>query len=809
MSPEEPHTQASHVTAQLQKHDAFKYQWSRHVARGRLDKDLRRALDKMPNVNPKDSAPVDVKLYAALKKVKDSKQVGLLPKEQKGFKVGIVGAGVAGLFTALALDWINETIEGHKGVGNLKVEYEILEAAHEERLGGRLYTHQFTEEGLHDYYDVGAMRFPRNEVMSRTFRLFDYLGIKEGKLGDRKHVKDKPVLIPYYLRDDNNVCPSYFNNVRIVGNAWENEIHDPFALNEGIEEAKKIPCELTMKNPSELVYAALKPFVDLVDDCFHDKADDEDDEVVWNLLKKGDQMSVRQYLLSSDKDKSGRTCCCCKNCRKKWCCDDPFIPGRNYSYNTIQWLETATYGTGWYDQSLTEAALEILDFEVPAAKPEETNKYWWCVDGGAQSIAKAMRDKMKKSDAIQYDTQVVGMKANIKLGKKSKNQMKLQLQDTVQRTPLESKDYFVVFNSTTLGAANRMDLSQAGLLWDTKQAIRCLNYGASCKVGIKFKSAWWRKKPFNITKGGLARTDLPLQVCVYPSYNIDNKLDHEDDPAVLLVSYTWGQTAQRLATLIASKSPQKVKKAREDPAAKEEMLREEAELKEILLRDLAYLHADWEKNSDKNEEKFKNTLKLIEHEYLEHHAYDWYHDPHMAGAFAYFGPCQFTELYPSITKPNALGHLYFVGEAASAHHAWVVGALESVVRALWLMFDNLHQASYDEHGKDHDDHKPYKWAMELLERGYFKDEEGHFFPSENPSPSPFFPLPVEMPIRTDREIRERNSRGESGQLLHDRVGLGPIMFGAAFVGIALLEYALENWLDGPDGDDDQDETGEN
>ncbi|KAI8246702.1 putative bifunctional amine oxidase [Colletotrichum sp. SAR 10_99] len=648
MSPEETHAQASHVTAKLQKHDAFKYQWSRHVARGRLDKDLRRALDKMPKVNPKESAPVDVKLGAALKKVKRSQQVGLLPEEQRRFKVGIVGAGVAGLFTALALDWINETIEKHKGSGNLKVEYEILEAAHEERLGGRLYTHQFTEEGLHDYYDVGAMRFPRNEVMSRTFRLFDYLGIREGKLGDRKHVKDKPVLIPYYLRDDNNVCPSYFNNFRIVGNAWDDKRHDPFALNEGIEEAKRIPCD----------------------------------------------------------------------------------------------------GTGWYDQSLTEAALEILDFEVPAAKPEETNKYWWCVDGGAQSIAKAMRDKMKNSDVIQYDTQVVGMKANIKLPvEKFKKRMELQLQDTVQRNPLKSKEYFVVFNSTTLGAANRMDLSQAGLLWDTKQAIRCLNYGASCKVGIKFKSAWWRKEPFNITKGGLARTDLPLQVCVYPSYNIDNTVDHEDDPAVLLVSYTWGQTAQRLATLIASKSPQKAKEAREDPAVKEEMLREEAELKEILLRDLAYLHADWKKNSDKNEERFKETLKRIELEYLEHHAYDWYHDPQTAGAFAYFGPCQFSEL-------------------------------------------------------------PYKWAMELLERGYFEDQEGRFHPSKNPSPSPFFPLPVEMPIRTDREIRERNARDEHGELLHDRIGLGPLMFGAAFVGIALLEYALENWLDATDDDDDQDENGE-
>lgn len=39
----------------------------------------------------------------------------------------------------------------------------------EERLGGRLYTHYFSEETeeTHDYYDVGAMRFPDIPVMKQ------------------------------------------------------------------------------------------------------------------------------------------------------------------------------------------------------------------------------------------------------------------------------------------------------------------------------------------------------------------------------------------------------------------------------------------------------------------------------------------------------------------------------------------------------------------------------------------------------------------------------------------------------------------
>lgn len=86
-----------------------------------------------------------------------------------------------------------------------------------------------------------------------------------------------------------------------------------------------------------------------------------------------------------------------------------------------------------------------------------------------------------------------------------------------------------------------MDLQNAGLSWGTKQAIRSLNYGASCKVAIKFKTPWWQVAPFSINKGGLSKTDLPLRVCVYPSYNIKSDLNPEwnqHKPSVLLCSYT-------------------------------------------------------------------------------------------------------------------------------------------------------------------------------------------------------------------------------------------------------------------------------
>ena len=78
------------------------------------------------------------------------------------FKVAIIGAGVAGLFTAMIFDHLNEKFK-------VNVDYEILECNTEKRLGGRLFTHYFGEETdeSHLYYDVGAMRFPDIPVMKQ------------------------------------------------------------------------------------------------------------------------------------------------------------------------------------------------------------------------------------------------------------------------------------------------------------------------------------------------------------------------------------------------------------------------------------------------------------------------------------------------------------------------------------------------------------------------------------------------------------------------------------------------------------------
>ena len=52
--------------------------------------------------------------------------------------VCIIGAGMAGLYTAMILD-------------SLGIPYQIIEANTQARVGGRLYTHHFPGGGLYDY----------------------------------------------------------------------------------------------------------------------------------------------------------------------------------------------------------------------------------------------------------------------------------------------------------------------------------------------------------------------------------------------------------------------------------------------------------------------------------------------------------------------------------------------------------------------------------------------------------------------------------------------------------------------------------
>lgn len=145
-------------------HEPYKYQWARYVAREKLEANFLTLKKNIEESKLKNWDSADSIEQLTLKKSEASKPGSDLAgaKPGKQLKIGIVGAGCAGMFTAMILDEIKERITGLRDV----ISYDILEAAGEERLGGRLYTHEFSKTP-HDYYDVGAMRFPHNDVMKR------------------------------------------------------------------------------------------------------------------------------------------------------------------------------------------------------------------------------------------------------------------------------------------------------------------------------------------------------------------------------------------------------------------------------------------------------------------------------------------------------------------------------------------------------------------------------------------------------------------------------------------------------------------
>lgn len=318
-------------------------------------------------------------------------------------------------------------------------------------------------------------------------------------------------------------------------------------------------------------------------------------------------------------------------------------------------------GTNWYDQAFSEIVLESLDFDFPP--PGAPDVTWYCILGGAQQLATNMEaavnqlsgnpHKVTYSSQVTSLTQTAPLAVNVDINGGSSGGG-------------TTNTYACVLNTTTLSCLERIDTTAASLNAATRSAVRSLGYGPSCKVAIKFARAWWiHDLPADnaVKRGGLGHSDLGIRTCVYPSYNI---YDPAGTAAVLLCTYTWQQDAERLGALMGG---------------------DETQLKDLLIADLVRLHSG---GSTTPEQLFA----MINGSYVTHFAWDWYHAPNFAGAFAFFRPFQFSGLWGKMIVPG--GDVVVAGEHASPHHAWVVGALESAVHgvAAWCAMTGATEPGY-------------------------------------------------------------------------------------------------------------------
>ena len=156
------------VLQSLPDQATYRDQWARWQQRRRIAKVYNNVPAELQDLPELPSTPLGDASPAKLPTLPELHPTGKLPAETK---VCIVGAGAAGLFTAMIFDWLKS--KSDKGeLPDLRIKYDFFEAAGEDRAGGRLYTHTFEgtnqyPAGPHQYYDVGAMRFPDNPVMQK------------------------------------------------------------------------------------------------------------------------------------------------------------------------------------------------------------------------------------------------------------------------------------------------------------------------------------------------------------------------------------------------------------------------------------------------------------------------------------------------------------------------------------------------------------------------------------------------------------------------------------------------------------------
>ncbi|KAI6161803.1 hypothetical protein EDD17DRAFT_1822711 [Pisolithus thermaeus] len=553
-------------------------------------------------------------------------------------KVGILGAGVGGLYTALILDCLG-------------IDFEILEAS--DRVGGRLATYRFPQGQKYDYYDAGAMRYPlpekdeqgqyKNGIMKRLADLIGYLDLE-----------DK--LIPYYYEARKEVGDRsgfyYFNGIR--RRISETPVPPDF-------RETGVGPRYIRAGTDAITGDVVKPFARmLLEDIKHNTREG------WEVMMANDSYSVRAYMSFKYIPSVHLN-----------------LPPEHLPTKVVNWCEHMENSTKAYERALTEEVFESLAFGR-VVDHDFGGVDWKCFDGGSEVLTQRMAEVINNNERgrIHFGRRVTAIRRSdltidipvdspshklpsgaIELETPSdsggliadrseiiddpRRQKRIIIPGAGVEVSLHnnsSRIYSHVISTLPLPVLRTIDTKDAGMTLPQKNALRQLQYGPSVKIAIRFKEPWWTTRLHIV--GGQSFTDLPIRTIVYPSYGVNS-----DTPStVLIASYCWTTDAERLGSLAV-------------PG-------QNAVLKELVLRNLAEAHGNG------------ITYEFLKDQFLDMHVKDWSHDALTMGAFAQFGPGDFQDLFNSLGYPAANKRLHFAGEAISTRHAWVVGALDSAWRAV-------------------------------------------------------------------------------------------------------------------------------
>jgi len=275
---------------------------------------------------------------------------------------------------------------------------------------------------------------------------------------------------------------------------------------------------------------------------------------------------------------------------------------------------------------------------------------WWCLNGGTDIAAKRIVSKLDKKPLYNHRVIEISCDPN-----QQKEAMVVKMLQKDHRHPnttpsLIVKRYTHVITTTTAPCLQIMDLRNAGLNYAQREAVRTLSYDNAVKVGIKFRYRWWAKD-CGIKEGGAGKTDRPTRTVIYPSHTLNTP---EEESAVLIACYNWGQDASRLGGLSQGSGE-----------AKEEAIFD------VVMADIAVMH-------NYPEAELRNLV-------VSYHVHDWNRDSLVNGHFCFLGPGQFSSFFGQIQRPAGGGRLFFAGEMTSIYHGWIVAALNSAYRAIHQM----------------------------------------------------------------------------------------------------------------------------
>ncbi|KAB5547175.1 L-amino acid oxidase [Coniochaeta sp. 2T2.1] len=499
------------------------------------------------------------------------------------FKVGIIGAGAAGLYAAMLFD-------------SLGIDYDIHEAS--DRVGGRIFTYHFDQAAwdkstpndpeYYDYYDVGAMRFPPMPYMDRVigdepWSLVQYINARVSQ-------RDQVVKKKYIFKTDNTF--RLYNGVTSL-------LQDPASASPARYNVPIFNSTFDTMSASAVWASQVKTMTDALSADF---------TTGFNLLMQYDSMSVRDFLLT-----------------------------KGFANSEIDWMETMNDATGHYDMySMSQAVLEQWIFDSA-----DINN-WSLINGGMDMITKGMNLIVKNKPVLR--NRVTDIRKN------ADGTLKVLVNHT------QEFNYAHVISTAPLGALQAINTTELSLSYFQNTAIRMLNYDPASKIGMKFKTRWWEHLPTGPFQGGQSFTDLPIRRCVYPSYG----LDVPGAPGAMIASYVWGQDSSRFGSYL-------------NPHNNDTQFPYQPESVDVLvdltLRDLAQLNGV--------------TYEFVKDQFVDYHAYDWYSSAYSNGAFAIFGPGDFSSLMPWLMTPAADGHMHFAGEALSSGHAWIIGAVNSAWRTVY------------------------------------------------------------------------------------------------------------------------------